>query len=294
MSPNSGFIGFIAQLVDGSLGMGFGATSASLLLTFGVAPAIASASIHMAEIGTTAASGASHMYFKNVDRKLVMRLVIPGAISAFVGAAFLSSMPVHFMKPFVSIFLTLLGIYILLRFLIQKQQGNAEGKEQNYSKPFIISLAVIGGFFDSVGGGGWGPITTPALLSKKGSKPRKVVGTVATSEFAIAVSATLGFVLFLGWEAFNLFWVMAFVLGGILAAPIAAYLVRIIPGHYMGVTVGGFIVLTNLRLLLQTITVPKEWFLPIHLIVLLLWFSAIVYQWVNRKNMSEAQHNIAV
>ncbi|HZG75750.1 MAG TPA: sulfite exporter TauE/SafE family protein [Paenibacillus sp.] len=282
-------VGFFAQLVDGSLGMGFGATSGSLLLMFGVAPAVVSASIHLAEVGTTAASGASHLYFKNVDRQLAWRLLIPGAVAAFVGAAFLSSLPGHLLKPYIAAFLTLLGAYILFRFLLQAKRRQDESQQPAYSKRFVVPLAIVGGFFDAVGGGGWGPITTPALLAKNGATPRKVVGTVATSEFAVAVAATLGFALFLGWEAFNFFWVLAFVLGGIFAAPLAAYLVKVIPTQYMGVTVGGFIILTNLNTLLKSIDfVPNQWTVPIYIVVFVLWIAAILYQWSSSRRVANA------
>ena len=270
-------IGFLAQLIDGALGMAYGATSASLLLFFGVAPAAASASIHMAEIATTAASGASHLWFRNVDRSILLKLVVPGAISAFVGAAFLSSLPKDAIKPYVSAMLALLGVYILARFL-RKTHHAAAGPSPKYSKAFLIPLGLIGGFFDAVGGGGWGPITTPALLTKKGAVPRKVIGTVDTSEFAIAVSATLGFVLFLGWEQFHWSWVAAFVIGGVLAAPLAAWLVKVIPSYLLGVLVGGFIVLTNIRTLMESVTwIPDAWTAPVFALILVLWGSAIIY-----------------
>lgn len=277
-------IGFFAQLIDGALGMAYGATSSSLLIMFGVAPAVASASIHMSEIATTAASGASHLYFKNVDRSILMRLVIPGSISAFVGAAFLSSLPGDAMRPFVAIILTGLGFYIIFRFLGKRKQ-TAAGTESSpqYSSKFLIPLGIVGGFFDAVGGGGWGPIATPALLAKNGSTPRKVIGTVDTSEFAIAFSATLGFVLFLGWDTFHWAWVGAFVVGGVLAAPLAAYLVKVIPSFLMGVLVGGFIVLTNIRTLIHSLDfIPDDWTWKIYGIVLVLWGVAIAYQWLNR------------
>lgn len=271
-------IGFMAQLVDGSLGMGFGATSASLLMFFGIAPAVASASIHMAEIGTTAASGASHLYFKNVDRSILLKLTVPGAVSAFIGAAFLSSIPGTAIKPLIAVMLTLLGIYIIFRFLGNKQNsGGTNESAPKYSSKFLIPLGLVGGFFDAVGGGGWGPITTPALLAKKGSSPRKVVGTVATSEFAIAVSATLGFLLFLGWEQFNLLWVAAFVIGGLVAAPLAAYLVKVIPSYMLGVLVGGLIIVTNLRMLIQSTGLQLNT-VYVYGVIVLLWAAAIAYQ----------------
>lgn len=282
-------IGFAAQLVDGALGMAYGATSSSLLLLFGVAPAVASASIHMAEIATTAASGASHIWFKNVDKEAVVRLIIPGSISAFIGAAFLSSLPGDVVKPYVSLFLLLLGVYILFRFLFRTP---VEGKEpaKGFSKKLLTPLGFVGGFFDAVGGGGWGPIATPVLLSQRGSSPRKVIGTVDTSEFAIAVSATLGFVLFLGWEQFHWQWVAAFMIGGVLAAPLAAWLVKIIPSYLLGVLVGGFIVLTNSWTFLNALNLlPTSGIGMTYAVLIVLWAAAIAYQIRNRKKCKNAE-----
>lgn len=270
-------IGFFAQLIDGSLGMAYGATSSSLLLMFGVAPAIASASIHMAEITTTAASGVSHIWFKNVDKRLVLKLIIPGSISAFVGAAFLSNLPGAIMRPFISFFLMLLGFYILVRFLIKNpSQRQVSAK---ISSKFLTPIGLLGGFFDAIGGGGWGPIITPVLLSREGMTPRKVIGSVDTSEFAVAVSATLGFILFLGWQQFTWQWVFAFMIGGIAAAPLAAWLVKIIPSYILGVLVGGFIILTNLSTLLHSADlIPDKWSGGAYVILILLWGCSIYYQ----------------
>lgn len=273
-------VGFMAQLVDGSLGMGFGATSASLLLMFGIAPAVASASIHMAEIATTAASGASHLWFRNVDRTILWRLTIPGSISAFIGAAFLSSLPGNLIKPFISCFLILLGFYILIRFLFLNHAS--EKKPSPLTKAFLTPLGLAGGFFDAVGGGGWGPITTPMLIARKGISPRKVIGTVATSEFAIAVSATLGFVLFLGLEQFQWHLVIAFMIGGILAAPIAAWLVRKLPTYLLGVLVGGLIILTNAATVIKSLALPVSWATVAYALIIILWVAAILYQLRNK------------
>jgi uncharacterized protein len=275
-------IGFLAQLVDGALGMGFGATSSSLLLMFGIAPAAASASIHMAEIATTAASGASHLWFKNVDKRILWKLTIPGAISAFIGAAFLSSLPGDKIKPFISVFLILLGIYILVRFLFfnhlsSKNQGSP------ISSKLLTPLGIAGGFFDAVGGGGWGPITAPVLIAKNGISPKKVIGTVDTSEFAIAVSATLGFILFLGVEQYQWQWVIAFMIGGVIAAPIAAWLVRIVPSYMLGVLVGGFIILTNSMTIIKTVALPVSLAALTYGLIIVTWMVAIIYQVKNRK-----------
>jgi uncharacterized protein len=274
-------IGFLAQLVDGSLGMGFGATSSSLLLMFGIAPAAASASIHMAEIATTAASGASHLWFKNVDKRILWRLTIPGAISAFIGAAFLSSLPGDKIKPFISVFLIVLGLYILIRFLFFNHASKNQGAP--ISSKFLTPLGMVGGFFDAVGGGGWGPITAPVLIAKNGISPKKVIGTVDTSEFAIAVSATLGFILFLGVDQYQWQWVIAFMIGGVIAAPIAAWLVRIVPSYMLGVLVGGFIILTNSMTIIKTVALPVSLAALAYTFIIALWAVAIFYQVKNRK-----------
>ncbi|APH05024.1 sulfite exporter TauE/SafE family protein [Bacillus weihaiensis] len=267
-------VGFFAQLIDGALGMAYGLTSTSLLLAFGVAPAVASASIHMSEIATTAASGISHYKFGNVDKKMVVTLMIPGAISAFIGAAFLSSLPGNLIKPYISIFLLIMGIYILCRFLFK---WNPNQEKTTTSSWFLLPLGLIAGFFDAVGGGGWGPINTPALLSRKGAIPSKVIGTVDTSEFAVTTAATLGFILFLGWEQFNYVWVAAFVIGGVIAAPIAAWLVRIIPAYLLGVVVGGFIILTNLHTVLGTIGVSTNTKIAIYILLFIFWLVGITF-----------------
>jgi uncharacterized protein len=270
------FIGFLAQLIDGSLGMAYGVTSTTLLLSFGVAPAAASASVHLAEVVTTAASGASHWKFGNVDRQMVMRLVIPGSIGAFVGACFLSNLPGDLVKPYVSLFLLILGIYIIVRFLFLYQPGK-EVKKKEMSNKQLIPLGAIAGFFDSTGGGGWGPIATPVLLTNKGIETRKVIGTVDTAEFAVAVSATLGFLISLGWEEVQWQWVGALMIGGLVAAPIAAWLVRIIPSHLLGVIVGGFIILTNARTLLSAWKAPASSHPYIYVAISVLWAGAVFF-----------------
>ncbi|MFS0604983.1 sulfite exporter TauE/SafE family protein [Peribacillus frigoritolerans] len=277
------FIGFLAQLIDGSLGMAYGVTSTSLLLTFGIAPAVASASVHLSEVVTTAASGISHMKFGNVDRQALLKLIIPGSIGAFAGACFLSNLPGNAVRPYISIFLLILGVYVLFRFLILSKT-RSERKSINISRKKSIVLGLIAGFADATGGGGWGPITTPVLLSQKGVPARKVVGTVDTSEFAIAVSATLGFLIALGWQEVNWFWVIALMVGGIIAAPIAAWIVTKLPSYLLGVLVGGFIILTNTRTLIDTWTFLNQWSLVIFMLILIGWIVSLVYAIRNNKN----------
>ncbi|MEY8742428.1 sulfite exporter TauE/SafE family protein [Bacillales bacterium AN1005] len=270
------FIGLLAQLIDGSLGMAYGVTSSSLLLTYGIAPAVASASVHFAEVVTTAASGASHIKFGNVDKQTVFRLIIPGSIGAFLGATLLSNLPGDLVKPYISLFLLTLGFYVLARFLFN---FHASGQKRNLSlkRKESIPLGLIAGFADATGGGGWGPIATPILLSKKGISPRKVIGTVDTSEFAIAVSATLGFLISLGWEQVNWIWVGALMLGGIIAAPIAAWLVRKLHAQLMGVLVGGFIILINARILVTSWINNEATYPYIYLSIIVVWVASILY-----------------
>lgn len=269
-------VGFFAQLIDGALGMAYGVTSTTLLLAFSVNPAAASASVHLAELVTTAASGASHIKFGNVDKKMVFRLIIPGAIGAFLGATFLSNLPGDVIKPYVSLFLLLLGVYILFRFLfIYKKMEEQKNVQLSYKQS--IPLGFIGGFFDATGGGGWGPITTPVLLSKKGMSARKAVGTVDTSEFVIALSASLGFFLSLGSELIEWVWVIALMIGGVLAAPLAAWLVRVVPTQIMGTLVGGFIVLTNARTIFSTWISDDSIYPVLYGLIIVTWIAAVGY-----------------
>ena len=278
-------IGFLAQLIDGALGMAYGVTSTSLLLAFGVAPVVASSSVHLAEVVTTAASGLSHMKFGNVDRQAVFKLILPGSIGAFAGACFLSNLPGEIMEPYISSFLLFLGGYVLFRFLF-KFNDTGEDKKISLSHKQSIPLGLIAGFADATGGGGWGPMVTPILLSRKGISARKVIGTVDTSEFAVSVSATLGFLISIGWEEVNWFWVLTLILGGVIAAPIAAWLVKKLPSYLLGIIVGGVIILTNVHTLINAFTIMKEWMIFIYLSLLIGWTSAIIYAVRNNKRAS--------
>lgn len=277
-------IGLAAQLVDGSLGMAYGVTSTSLLLMFGIAPAVASASVHMAEVVTTAASGVSHIRFGNVDKQVVYKLILPGSVGAFLGACFLGSIPGDIIKPYVSFFLLLLGIFVIYRFLFAYHPSQHPSKKPMSKKQFI-PLGFIAGFFDATGGGGWGPIATPVLLTSNKMEPRKVIGSVDTSEFAIAVSSTLGFLITLGWTQVNVQWVIALIIGGLIAAPIAAWLVRIIPTNLLGTLVGGIIIITNIRTLLAALDISYIASIYTYIVLASLWLIAIGnVTWKMKKN----------
>jgi uncharacterized protein len=245
-----GIVGFLAQLVDGSLGMAYGVTSTTLLLAVGTNPAAASATVHLAEIGTTLASGISHWRFDNIDWKVVAKIGIPGAAGAFAGATFLSSLSTEVAAPIMSIILLTLGIYVLVRFTAFGLPRGNLGKPLR--KRFLGPLGLVAGFVDATGGGGWGPVGTPALLASGRLEPRKVIGSIDTSEFLVALAASLGFLLTLGSQGIDLRWVLALLVGGIAAAPLAAWLVRHLPPRILGSAVGGIIVLTNTRTLIRS------------------------------------------
>ena len=264
--------GLAAQLVDGSLGMGYGLTSSTLLIFAGLTPAAASASVHLAEVGTTALSGIAHHRFGNVDWHAVRRIAIPGGIGAFLGATLLSSLSTESAKPLASTLLFTLGIYVLLRFLLGKARIQRKGTP---GLRLLAPLGLIGGFIDATGGGGWGPVTTPTLLADGRLAPNRVIGTVSASEFIVALSASAGFFTALGGEIVRVEYVAALLAGGLIAAPIAAYLVRHLNPRLLGVIVGGFICFTNARVLLSAAGVSGDLFLATYVVLIAVWSASI-------------------
>jgi uncharacterized membrane protein YfcA len=246
-------VGLAAQLVDGGLGMAYGVTTSTLLLAIGTNPAAASATVHLAEIGTTLASGLSHWRFGNVDWWVVVKVGIPGAVGAFLGATVLANLDAATAKPIMSVILLLLGAYVLARFSLRGVRTDKLG--QRLRARALAPLGLVAGFLDATGGGGWGPVGTPALLASGRIEPRKVVGSINSAEFLVTVAASIGFLLALGSEGINFTWVLALLAGGVIAAPIAAYLVRHVPPRILGAAVGGLIIVTNLRTLLHA-----DWF----------------------------------
>lgn len=241
-----GFVGLLAQLIDGALGMAYGVSSSTLLLTAGLAPAVVSASVHLAEVGTTLASGTAHWRFGNVEWRTVALMSVPGFVGAFLGAVVLSSLTAEVAEPFVAVFLFGLGVYILIRFS-RPLRHRPEAKRRPLPPHFLSPLGLFAGFMDAAGGGGWGPIGTPTLLSSGRMEPRKVVGSVDTGEFLVSVGASIGFLVALPLTSLRFDWVAALLVGGLIAAPVAAYLVRALPAAILGTAVGGVIVLTNAK-----------------------------------------------
>ena len=259
--------GFLAQLVDGSLGMGYGVTSATLLLAGGLGPAAASAAIHFAEIGTTLVSGASHQALGNVDWRTVAILAGPGFVGAFAGATFLVNLDTEPARIVVAVILMLLGAYVTWRFLAP-QRLQFKGRP---SARFLAPVGLGGGALDAVGGGGWGPVGTTSMLSSGRLEPRRVVGSVDTAEFVVTIGASLGFLTALGRQGIDWHVALALLVGGVVAAPIAAVLVRYLPARILGVSAGGLIVLTNIRTLGDELGAPDLTVALLAATVLTLW-----------------------
>ena len=270
-------VGLGAQLVDGSLGMAYGVTSTTLLLAIGTNPASASATVHLAEIGTTLASGVSHWRFGNVDWQVVRRIALPGAIGSFAGATFLSWLSTEVAAPVMSGILLALGVYVLLRFTVKGIDTSRQGTPLR--RRFLAPLGLVGGFMDATGGGGWGPVGTPALLASGRIAPRKVVGSIDTSEFVVSVAASIGFLVSLGTAGIDLAQVLALLAGGLVAAPIAAWLVRKVPPRVLGSLVGGIIVLTNVRTILRSdlVDAPAGVISAALIVVAVVWAAAVAY-----------------
>ncbi|MGY1693639.1 MULTISPECIES: sulfite exporter TauE/SafE family protein [unclassified Geodermatophilus] len=271
--------GLGAQLVDGSLGMAYGVTSTTLLLAFGTNPAAASATVHFAEIGTTLMSGAAHWRFGNVDWKVVAKVGIPGAVGAFAGATVLSNLSTEVAAPVMSLILLTLGVYLLVRFTLRGIDRRNLGKPVR--KRFLGPLGLVAGFVDATGGGGWGPVGTPALLASGRLEPRKVIGSIDTSEFLVALAASLGFLLALGSQGVNWTWALGLLAGGLVAAPIAAWLVRHVPPRLLGSLVGGIIVLTNTRTLLRSdwIDASDPVRYAVYALLYAVWAAAVVHSY---------------
>lgn len=236
-------VGLVAQMVDGAIGMAYGVTSTTVLLSFGVTPATASACVHAAETFTTGASGLSHLKLGNVDRGLVLRLAVPGMIGGALGAYVLSNLPGDAIRPYVSAYLLVLGLVILWK---------AVHKPSDQAPPpaTVAPLGFIGGLLDSLGGGGWGPIVTSTLIGQ-GGVPRFTIGSVNLAEFFVTATISITFLLTIGLDLWPI--IAGLVLGGVIAAPFAAYTTKHLPDRVLMIIVGGVVVLLSLRGILQAI-----------------------------------------
>ncbi len=229
-------VGFAAQLIDGALGMAYGVSSNTFLLSLGVHPAAASASVHTAEMFTTLVSGLSHLKLGNVDKGLLKKLLIPGVAGGVIGAYILTAVPGDIIKPFISAYLLTMGIMILHKSL--RREHGAEMKVR------LVPLGFVGGFFDAIGGGGWGPIVTTTLVAR-GKNPRFAIGSVNLTEFFVTVAESVTFVLTIG----VLHWQIAvgLMIGGVVAAPIGALVCQKLPRRVLMTVVGILIMTLSIR-----------------------------------------------
>jgi uncharacterized membrane protein YfcA len=233
-------VGFIAQTIDGALGMAYGVSSNTFLLSLGLPPAAASASVHMAEVATTGISGISHWRLGNVDWKLVRRLLIPGVVGGVGGAYLLTSLDGDVIKPYISAYLLIMGAFILYKAFNQTTHVN-----DGTHTARVSVLGVIGGFCDAIGGGGWGPVVTTTLVAR-GKNPRLTIGSVNFSEFFVTFAQSVIFVITL---SFSQYWqiILGLLVGGAIAAPLAARVTKSLPVKGLMILVGVLIIALSIR-----------------------------------------------
>lgn len=238
--------GFFAQIIDGALGMAYGVSSNTFLLSLGLPPAAASASVHMAEVVTTGVSGMAHWRLGNIDWKLVKRLLIPGVIGGIAGAYLLTSIDGDILKPYISGYLLIMGTYILYKAF------RNNGHINNGTHTARVSyLGLLGGFCDAIGGGGWGPVVTTTLVAR-GKNPRLTIGSVNFSEFFVTLAESITFVLTL---SFGQYWqiILGLLIGGAIAAPLAAHVTKYFPVKTLMILVGTLIVIISIRTIYLTL-----------------------------------------
>ena len=245
-------VGAAAQMVDGTLGMGFGVTSATLLTLLGYSAVAASAGTHAAKMGTTLVSGVSHWRVGNVDWRVMVAIGVPGSVGAFVGAVVLTTVASNAARLWMACVLFLLGLVIIARFGFGRTLFPAIRARTRHLWP----VGLIGGLVDATGGGGWGPVATPSLLILTKHEPHRVVGTVNAAEFLVAVSASLGFLFGVGETGVPWLPVLGLVAGGAAVAPFAARLAHRAPTAILGVCVGGMVLVSNTAVIFKALSLP--------------------------------------
>lgn len=270
-------VGAAAQFVDGLLGMGFGITSASLLTVLGYSAVAASAGTHAAKVGTTLVSGVSHWREGNVDWRVLITVGVPGAVGAFIGAVVLTNIALDGARIWMAAILFLLGLTIIARFGYGKSLFPAMKLRTRNLWP----IGLFGGFVDATGGGGWGPVATPSLMTVTRHKPHRIVGTVSASEFLVAASASIGFLFGAGEAGVPWLAVLGLVIGGVITAPIAARLAKKAPTAPLGVAVGGMVLIANTAVIASVLEIPGAISAAIVAVELLITI-AIVIQVVKR------------
>jgi len=236
-------IGFAAQMIDGAIGMAYGVTATSVLLSSGVPPATASACVHAAETFTTGASGIAHWKLGNVDRQLLWRLALPGAIGGAIGAYVLSEFDGDTLKPYISVYLLLLGLVIIWKALVKRSLEAPKPRS-------VAPLGFFGGLLDAIGGGGWGPIVTSSLLGQ-GATPRYAIGSVNLAEFFVTLTISTTFFLTVGLSLWPI--ITGLIIGGIIAAPFAALAAKYVPAQLLMLAVGLVIIGLSVNTLVKTL-----------------------------------------
>lgn len=237
-------VGFIAQIIDGALGMAYGISCSTLLLHFGITPRVASAAVHTAEVFTTGVSGLSHLKFGNIDRSLFLRIVITGSLGAMAGAFLLAEVfQGGWIKPIIGGYLLFMGIVIVIKGIRNRKPVHTRVKYAEW-------LALFGGFMDSVGGGGWGPIVTSNIIHQ-GNNPRETIGTVNTAEFFVTFFSTGVFMIFVGIESWPI--VLGLIVGGVLAAPLGAWLASKADRKFLMISIGALVTITSLFTLVKSL-----------------------------------------
>jgi uncharacterized membrane protein YfcA len=236
-------VGFAAQMVDGAVGMAYGVSATTVMLSFGIPPATASASVHAAEVFTTGISGLSHWRFGNVQWPVVLRLAIPGMIGGAIGAYVLTTLSVDLIKPLITAYLLVIGVWIIVRAIWSELAPSAWPS-------WLVPLGFGGGFLDAIGGGGWGPLVASPLLSR-GTAARYTIGSVNAAEFFVTLVVSVTFLTTIGLELWPI--IAGLILGGAVAAPLAAYIAKSVPDRPLMVMVGAVVILLSLRGLIQAL-----------------------------------------
>jgi uncharacterized membrane protein YfcA len=280
--------GFVAQMVNGSLGMGFGTITMTVLLGLGIGPAVASASINLATVATDVVSGYSHWRLGNIHWPTAIGLAIPGAVGGFAGAWALTSLAnLHAATPVTSAVLIALGVVIVWRFSRTRAATVSTGP----ARPgYAVPTGLVGGFLNAVGGGGWGPVTMPVMLTTSRLAPYQVVGSVSAAETAAAAAAVLGF----WWalpDTMAVMWplVLGMAIGGMVAAPFAAWLTRKIPTAALGATIGFLVILLNLRTFAGSVELPGLITLSLAVPIAVAWVASLIRQLRRRSQQPALQ-----
>jgi len=240
-------VGFLAQLIDGALGMAYGVSSSTALISVGIPPALASASVHTSEIFTTLVSGSAHFKLGNVDRRMALRLVVPGILGGITGAFVSVSVSGKPLSVVVGFILLTMGVIILYKFAFKK---TSQFRTKRLSSKELVPLGYVAAFTDALGGGGWGPVATTTLVAND-IKPSEAIGSVNFAEFFVTTAETVTFLMLIGLENFNWLIVLGLLAGGVICAPIAAWLCKKIPTRLLGILVGAVVMVLSVRMILK-------------------------------------------